>query len=204
MFILFICLWFTSVRASLPLSGKLIVIDPGHGGKDPGTIYGAILEKNINLEISMALEKELIKNGASVVLTRDGDYDLAAPDVDRRKKSDFDNRIRLINNSGADLYLSIHINHLPDQSYSGGQIFYYSETNKKLAQILQDKFNEISHKREIKIMPDIYMYRRLKLPGVLVECGFLSNSKERILLQQSDYQIQMAKQITNGLIEYFN
>ena len=61
MFILFICLWFTSVRASLPLSGKLIVIDPGHGGKDPGKIYGAIFEKNINLEISMALEKELIK-----------------------------------------------------------------------------------------------------------------------------------------------
>ena len=111
-FLLCFVLLITSVNASLPLSNKLIVIDPGHGSKDVGTSYNNIYEKDLNLSISKFLEKELTKNGASVLLTRDGDYDLSSPNANQRKKSDFDNRIELINKSKADMYISILIIYL--------------------------------------------------------------------------------------------
>ena len=193
----------TCVRASLPLTGKIIILDIGHGGDDPGTSYQNILEKDLNLAIGLELEKELSRNGASVILTREGDYDLASPNAPRRKKSDFDNRIDLINKSKANVYLSIHINYLEDTSYYGGQIFYYGEDNKKLAEFLQSEFNTISYPRSIKPMPNIYMYRRLKIPGVLVECGFISNKKEREKLITPAYQKEIAKSLTQGLVNYF-
>ncbi len=192
------------VFALLPLSGKLILIDVGHGGKDPGTISHGILEKDLNLAIAKKLEVELVKKGASVILTRDGDYDLSNPKAERRKQSDFDNRIKLINSSKADMYLSIHINYLEDSSYKGGQVFYYkTEKNKKIALSIQEEFNKISDKREIKKTPNIYMYQRLKVPGVLVECGFLSNTQERQNLMTEEYQEKIATAITNGVINYY-
>lgn len=205
LFILSLCflLSLTCVRASLPLTGKIIILDIGHGGDDPGTSYQNILEKDLNLAIGLELEKELSRNGTSVILTREGDYDLSSPNAHRRKKSDFDNRIDLINKSKANVYLSIHINYLEDTSYYGGQIFYYGEENKKLAEFLQSEFNTISYPRSIKPMPNIYMYRRLKIPGVLVECGFISNKKEREKLITPAYQKEIAKVLTQGLVNYF-
>ncbi len=205
LFILSLCflLSLTCVRASLPLTGKTIILDIGHGGDDPGTSYQNILEKDLNLAIGLELEKELSRNGASVILTREGDYDISSPNAHRRKKSDFDNRIDLINKSKANVYLSIHINYLEDTSYYGGQIFYYGEENKKLAEFLQSEFNTISYPRSIKPMPNIYMYRRLKIPGVLVECGFISNKKEREKLITPAYQKEIAKVLTQGLANYF-
>ena len=204
-FILSLCflLSLTCVRASLPLTGKIIILDIGHGGDDPGTSYQNILEKDLNLAIGLELEKELSRNGASVILTREGDYDISSPNASRRKKSDFDNRIDLINKSKANVYLSIHINYLEDTSYYGGQIFYYGEENKKLAEFLQSEFNTISYPRSIKPMPNIYMYRRLKIPGVLVECGFISNKEEREKLITPAYQKEIAKVLTQGLVNYF-
>ena len=205
LFILSLCflLSLTCVRASLPLTGKTVILDIGHGGDDPGTSYQNILEKDLNLAIGLELEKELSRNGTSVILTREGDYDLSSPNAHRRKKSDFDNRIDLINKSKANVYLSIHINYLEDTSYYGGQIFYYGEENKKLAEFLQSEFNTISYPRSIKPMPNIYMYRRLKIPGVLVECGFISNKKEREKLITPAYQKEIAKSLTQGLVNYF-
>ena len=187
----------------LILDDITIAIDSGHGGKDIGTSYNNIKEKDINLSISKYLKEELSKYGANTIMTREGDYDLASPNAYRRKKSDFDNRIDLINNSNADVYLSIHINYLENSSYYGGQIFYYGEENKKLAENLQSQFNKISYPRSIKPMPNIYMYRRLKITGVLVECGFISNKKEREKLITPAYQKEIAKSLTEGLILYF-
>lgn len=193
----------TQTYASLPLSGKLIVIDVGHGGKDSGTSYQNILEKDLNLAISFKIKEELVKNGASVIMTREGDYDLSSPDAERRKKSDFDNRIKLINNSNANLYLSIHINYLSDTSYSGGQVFYEGDNNKTIAEFIQQELNTVSYPRSIKPMPNIYMYQYLKIPGVLVECGFISNQKEREKLVTDEYQKILANKITSGVINYF-
>lgn len=204
--ILSICfiLFITSVKASLPLTGKTFIIDPGHGGKDSGTSSGSILEKDINLNISKALEQELIKNGASVIMTRDGDYDLGSPNNDRRKKSDFDNRIDLINNSNANMYLSIHANYLKDSSYSGGQVFYLGNDNKKIAENIQAQINTLGYARECKTILNVYMYRQLKIDGVLIETGFLSNARERKLLITDNYQRKLSQLIVKGLISYYS
>ena len=211
MFLLFFLLVFivdhVYANSYFPLQGKLIVIDVGHGGIDPGTSSGDILEKDINLDISLILESELTKKGASVILTRDGDYDLSSPNAIWRKKSDFDNRIMLINESKADLYLSIHLNYLTDSKYSGGQIFYSekNEANKKIAEAIQLAFNDVlESNRVVKNVPDgLYMYDKLQIPGVLVECGFLSNYQEKIKLTTVEYQKLIAEVITTGVINYF-
>jgi len=179
--------------------------DTCHGKEDPGTSYGKILEKDINLDIAKALEKKLGSLGAIVILTRDGDYDLSSPNATYRKKSDFDNRIKLINESNADLYVSIHLNYLSDSKYSGPQVFYRND-DKMLAETIQNKMNtELKGTRKIKPIPkDTYMYNKLKVNGVLIECGFLSNPNERVLLTKKDYQKKVAKSIADGLILYFN
>ena len=202
-FVSVLVLFSIKVEAIMPLIGKIIVIDAGHGGKDPGTSYNSILEKDINLEISLELEKLLSSMGATVILTREGDYDLSTPKANYRKKSDFDNRIKLINESNANLYLSIHLNYLSDKSYKGPQVFYNS--SKDLAQIIQNNMNELLEgDRNIKQIPnDTYMYDKLKVDGVLIECGFLSNDEERSLLQKKEYQIKVAKSIMNGILEYY-
>lgn len=193
------------VKALLPLSGKIIIIDPGHGGKDPGTSSGSIKESEINLSISKYLELELTKVGATTILTRDGDYDLSTPNAKWRKKSDFDNRINLINKSKANMYLSIHLNYLGDSSYSGAQVFYNNEENKEIAMVIQEELNKnLDSNREIKKIPSkTYMYDKLTIPGVLIECGFLSNYKEKELLTSSDYQQKIAQVIKDALINYY-
>lgn len=186
------------------LMGKVIILDAGHGGKDKGTSADGIYESDINLDIVLKLRDELAKQGVNVILTRDGDYDLSSPNVKRRKKSDFDNRISIINNSNADLYISIHMNYLIDSRYYGAQVFYVKD-NEQLAKIMQNEFNnELQSPREAKkLMNSIYMYKQLDIPGVLIECGFLSNVKERKLLSSSDYQDSIVKTIINGLIRYY-
>ena len=194
-----------NVKALLPLSGKLIVIDIGHGGLDPGTINGTTYEKDINLAIGKLLELELVKNGASVLLTRDGDYDLSSPNATYRKKSDFDNRIKLINNSQANMYLSLHLNYLPQTTYHGAQVFYNNETNQKIAEIFQKTLNKsLNENRQIKKIPNhTYMYDKLTIPGILIECGFLSNPEELAKLKTPSYQQKIAETLKDALIAYY-
>ncbi len=203
-FALLFCLFsFPVVEAHLPLSGKVIYVDPGHGGVDPGSVVGEIYEKNINLSISKFLEKELVKYGANIFLTRDGDYDLGSPNVTYRKKSDFDQRIKKINQSKADLYISIHLNTLTNKKYYGPQVFYLKgdDKSKEIAFQLQKYLNEkLESDREIKPIPkETYMYSKLNIPGVLVECGFLSNSAEREKLITEEYQQKFASILAEGI-----
>lgn len=186
------------------LVGTVIVIDVGHGGKDSGTVYKNIKEKDINLDIALKLKNELIKLGVEVIMTREGDYDLSSPGSLRRKKSDFDNRIKLINESKADMYISLHINYLDNPKYYGGQVFCI-DGNQRLANIIQDEFiRQLSSPLKVRNMDDnIYMYKKLDIPGVLIECGFMSNVKERNLLVTSKYQSKIVKCIIDGLINYY-
>ena len=156
------------------------------------------------MEIALKLRKELTRQGMDVILTRDDDYDLSSPDVNRRKKSDFDNRINLINSSKANIYLSIHMNYLNDTKYYGAQVF-YTDGNDNLARVMQQSFkdNLKSPREEKKLSEGIYMYKKLKVPGVLIECGFLSNEKERGLLVQDEYQNRIVKTIVDGLLNYY-
>ena len=167
-------------------------------------MYGNIYEKDINLKISLYLEKTLSKYGASVIMTRDGDYDLSTPNTNHRKKSDFDNRIKLINESKGDMYISIHLNYLSNSAYKGAQVFYNND-NKNLAQVVQTHLNqELNGNREIKKIPtSTYMYNKLKIKGVLIECGFLSNASERNLLQSEEYQEKVAVSIADAIVKYY-
>lgn len=200
----FIFLFGNTVEASLPLQGKLIILDVGHGGLDPGTSYKDIYEKDINLQICLFLESELSKLGASVLLIRNGDYDLSHGVKNNRKKTDFDNRIKLINNSEGDMYLSIHLNYLSNSAYYGAQVF-YNKDNENLALEIQEYINKnLDSDRKIKKIPsNTYMYSKLKIPGVLIECGFLSNAKERNLLVSREYQEKLATVIANSLVKYY-
>lgn len=186
------------------LVGKKIIVDIGHGGKDSGTIYGNIKEKDINLSIGLKLKNLLIKRGVDVELIRDGDYDLSIPNASRRKKSDFDNRIKKINNSNADMYISLHINYLDNSKYYGAQVF-YTKGNEKIADSIQKEFIDglKSPMKSRKLMDDIYMYKKLKIPGILIECGFISNDNERKLLISEEYQDKIVEYIVKGIINYY-
>lgn len=193
-----------NVEASLPLIGKTIILDAGHGGVDPGTVYEDIYEKDINLNIVLSLEEELIKLGAVVILTRDGDYDLSSPGVTARKQSDFDNRIDLINSSGANLYISIHMNYLNDSSCGGTGVFYLSD-NYDLAFSFQTTINEyFGFTREVKEIPSTtYMYSKLNVPGILIECGFLSNSTDRTNFLNSEYVNEYASVLAKAIVNFY-
>ncbi len=196
------------VRANnLPLLGKVIYLDPGHGGLDPGAVWDDIYESDINLEICLKLEEELEKNGAIVYLTRYGDYDLSANYAQLRKRSDLSRRANIINRSNADIYLSIHLNSDISTTWKGAQVFYNSinEKNEIIAKIMQEQLGkDLNSKREYKKLNDHYLYNRVKIPGILIEVGFISNSNERYLLKQEKYQKKVAISIKEGLIKFFN
>ncbi len=192
---------------NFPLFGKFIILDPGHGSEDPGSIYKDEYEKNYNLEFAKSLEKVLIKKGASVMLTRTGDYDLSSPDAKRRKRSDFNNRIKLINEDKPELYLSLHMNYLNDSRYYGSQVFYSDviPQNSRLADILQKHINTFFDfdKDYKEVGDDLYMFSKIEVPGVLVEYGFMSSAKDRANLKKEAYRSNLAEVIAEGIIEYF-
>lgn len=191
----------------LPLLGKLIYIDPGHGGRDPGAIYNDIYESPINLEISKVLMEKLEKLGAIVYLTRTGEYDISNPNAWNKKHSDLQNRVNLIENSKADLYLSIHLNADTSNKWRGAQVFYddVNPDNKKFADIMQKSFkSNLNSNRKIKEISTYYMYRRIKnVPGALLEVGFITNPNERYMLQKKNYQEKICNAISEGVINFF-
>ncbi len=205
----FICIYSVGVvhALSLPLLGKVIYLDPGHGGEDPGAVYSGVLEEDINLEITLRLRDVLEKNGAIVYLTRDDDYDLSVKNTNNRKRSDLSQRVNIINDSNSDIYLSIHLNADSSGNWSGPQVFYADnlEDNKTIAKELQLLLNtELNTKRNYKTINDAYMYQRINVPGVLVEVGFISNKVELSKLKTDNYQLKVANILKDYLIQYFN
>ncbi len=210
LFLFFICFGiFIKVDAivpELPLFGRVIFVDPGHGGRDPGTSYGTIEEKDLVLEISKELEQQLLEKGAIVYLTRTTDTDLSSKWDARKKRGDLYRRILMYKEYGAELYLSIHINYYSDTRWSGAEVLYHpiNAENKIFGEILMKNFQTaLGSKRKLKTT-DLYMYKNTTVPGVLIECGFLSNPNERYLLQQKNYQKKLSKVIVDSVITYFN
>lgn len=211
LFLLIVCICtFNFVEAgnnNVPLLGRIIYIDPGHGGLDPGAMYKGIKEKDINLEISKRLENTLTKLGAIVYLTRYGDYDLSVNNTINRKRSDLSRRSNIINKSDCDIFLSIHLNAEDTGIWKGAQTFYNTnnEKNKEIAELVQENFKkDLNSKRKAKKKNDLYLQKRIDRPGILIEAGFLSNSNERYLLKQKEYQNKIIMSITSSLLKYFN
>jgi N-acetylmuramoyl-L-alanine amidase len=171
-----------------------------------GTMYKNIKESDINLKFSMKLKENLEALGAVVYLTRDGDYDLSSTTINR-KRSDLFNRIRLINKSDADIYISIHINAETSNLWYGAQAFYYpiNKKNIVLAKSIQKSLTSFTKtKREASRINDTLMYTNVKTPGALVELGFITNSNDRYKLMNDKYQNSLVDAICSGVIEYFN
>lgn len=190
-----------------PLLGKVIYLDAGHGGKDPGAIYDDVYEKEISLSIVKKLELELEKHGAIVLLTRDGDYDLAEVNAKKRKQSDLTKRANLINDSKCDMYISIHLNAYSSTKWNGLQIFYddVNPNNKVLAEVMNDTLkSNLKNIRDIKKENGYFMYHQIKVVGILIESGFITNANDRYKLRDSDYQTKLARNIAFGVVNYFN
>lgn len=197
----------TASNRNVPLFGKVIYLDAGHGGLDPGAFYKNIKEKDINLSIAKKLEEELSSLGAIVYQTRYGDYDLAVPHNNNRKRSDLSRRGTIINDSKCDLYLTIHLNADNSTTLRGAQVFYddINKDNLKIAKIMQSLFHEkLYSNREYKKVNDLYLSKWVDRPGVLLELGFLSNANDRYLLKSENYQQKLSHVITEGVLEYFN
>lgn len=203
--VLFLAMFSYPVRADLPLQGIVVAIDCGHGGMDPGSLYNDIYEKDITLSIGKYLEKYLSEMGATVIMTRTSDSDLSNGARNHRKKADFDERIKIINQKIVDMYLSIHLNYLTDTRYYGAQVF-YNKNNEELAKSIQEYLNNNTNtNRKVKKIPtSTYMYDKLNTNGVLVECGFLSNATERSKLVTKEYQSKFAKILAQAISHYYN
>lgn len=196
---------------SLPLSGKIIILDPGHGAPDPGAGPKGAFEKDIAFNISLLLRDYLQEAGALVMMTREDDYDLADKDMkgySRRKTQDLQRRVKLINESDGDLLVSIHLNSLPSPKWRGAQTFYYPrfEENKRLAKLIQTEMeiNLENTVREAKAINQVYIIKEAKMPSVLIEAGFLSNPQERELLKSERYQDKVAASIYQGILRLYS
>lgn len=189
---------------------SVIVIDPGHGGDDGGCIgIDGTLEKDINLEISKKLADIFSDNGYNVVMIRSDDSDLcdeSKKTVKARKNSDLKKRVEIINNSNCALLISVHCNQYSDSKIFGSQVFYtqndtVSEGFAKNVMAELKKLDE-KNKRVAKELPNKnYIFSNIKTPGILVECGFLSNSEECERLKNDDYREKIARAIYNGAIK---
>lgn len=196
---------------NLPLSGKIILLDPGHGGPDGGAGTGKTLEKDIALDITLKVRDYLQEQGALVIMTRETDKDLADPDTrgySRRKVEDLKKRLKMINKSDNDLFLSIHLNAIPSSRWRGAQTFYAPQHNEnaRVAKFIQDELRKNLENTERKAKPinQVYILKHAKKPGALVEVGFLSNPSEKQLLKTESYQEKVAASIYKGILRYFS
>ena len=168
-------------------------------------------EAELNLKIALKLQNLLEQSGTTVILTRSDDtsiYELDKKTLSQKKVSDIKNRVRIGNESEADIFVSIHMNKIPQTQYDGWQTFYNikSEKGKLLAETIQNSLNEtIARKNDRlpKSISNVYIVDHVEIPLALVECGFLSNKEELSLLMQDDYQNRLAYGIYIGIIDYF-
>jgi N-acetylmuramoyl-L-alanine amidase len=193
---------------------KTVILDPGHGGEDPGAVsdYSGLKEKDANLDISLRVKELLEEEGYKVFMTREEDkleYDLQTTNIVKKRLQDLTRRKKMIDDSGADIAVSIHLNKFPKTQYYGAQTFFPPNCleSKKLAESIQKSLREIvdpENKREALLKEEpVIIFRDLKTPTVMVECGFLSNKEEEKKLQTDEYRDKIAYAIKEGIASYY-
>ncbi|AXI00374.1 N-acetylmuramoyl-L-alanine amidase [Sporosarcina sp. PTS2304] len=197
------------------LGGVKIMIDPGHGGEDGGASAESIVEKDITLNISHEVRKILEKKGATVLMTREKEGDAVAEHAPSeqfhsnrsRKFADLKLRESMAIEENPDLFISIHVNAIPEERWRGAQVFYHPyghPAGKLLATSIQDEMRgQLKNTdREAMKITGVYLLKKVPVPAVLVETGFLSNPEERKLLASKSYQKKVAAAIVDGIIKY--
>lgn len=168
-------------------------------------------EAQTNLDITLKVQKLLEQSGATVILTRSDEnaiYDLDKTTLKQKKVSDIKNRVKIGNTSSADVFVSIHLNKIPQNQYWGWQCFFEdgNEESQALATCLQNNLNEAIQKENKRVpmkLDNVYIIKHVEIPISIVECGFLSNPEEEQLLLTDDYQDKLAWGIYTGIMEYF-
>ena len=168
-------------------------------------------EAQTNLKIALKLQNLLEQSGSTVILTRSDEnaiYDLDSKTLKQKKVSDIRNRVKIGNESSADIFVSIHLNKIPQSQYDGWQTFYNEKSleGQRLAVSIQNNLNNAIQKennRIAKSIENIYIIKHVEIPTAIVECGFLSNPYEEKLLLEDEYQNKLAWGIYNGIIDYF-
>ena len=188
---------------NVKVSGKVIVVDPGHGGTDPGKVgVNGALEKDVNLQIAKKLKMKLESSGYKVHMTREDDQ------ITEGKLADMKRRVTFIEETGADFVVSIHQNSYTDANVRGAQVFYYSESKQgqELALAVQKELSEFDSEyvRNIKGNSDFYLLKKTKVPTIIVECGFLSNPEEAESLILNEYQEEMAQAICTAITKWLD
>lgn len=198
-----------SVQQELLKSQTTIVIDPGHGGMDGGaTSCTGTLESQINLEVSLRIHDLLHLMGyhTSMIRSADVSVDTEGNTIAKRKASDLRNRVQMVQKTENALLLSIHQNQFSDSQYDGAQVFYANTpSSQALAEAMQsalvEKLNPGS-RRQCKQADGVYLLQHIDCPGILVECGFLSNPREEAKLRSSGYQKQLACVIVDTVVDF--
>ena len=196
---------------SWAVANRVIAIDPGHGGIDPGAVGSSGLkEKDIVLQVAERLHKLLNQSGAKVIMTRKTDMDHSTPgsgSLLQRKREDLRKRVELAHTNNADFYVSIHVNAFPSSRWRGAQTFYQSNQpeGRKLAEAIQAEIIKILGNTTRAAKPgDFFTTRNTKMAAVIVEIGFISNPAEAKLLADPAYQRKLAYAIYSGLIKYYS
>ena len=168
-------------------------------------------EAQTNLKIALKLQNLLESSGSTVILTRSDEnaiYDIDSQTLKQKKISDIHNRVKIGNESSADIFVSIHLNKIPQEQYFGWQCFYKSGDEKSinLAKQIQTNLNEAIQKENKRVamkLDTVYIMKHVEIPISIVECGFLSNPEEEKQLLEDDYQNRLAWGIYNGITDYF-
>lgn len=214
------CIWIaqvgsktvTVIAESEPMLNRTcVIIDAGHGGEDGGaTSCTGVLESQINLEIAIRLNDLLHLLGYDTVMIRTTDTAIYTEGhtLSAKKVSDLKNRVKIVNETPNALLISIHQNTFPDGKYSGAQVFCGKDSgSQKLAKQLQTTFIEAINpgsKRQVKPSDGIYLMQNITKPGVLIECGFISNVQEEAMLREKDYQQKIVCVIASCVSLYFS
>ena len=185
------------------LTGKVILVDAGHGGTDGGARAkdSGTLEKELNLRTALALKSLLEADGAKVIMTRETDTQYS-----ENKRADLTARLDLARENGADMVISIHMNEYRTRRVSGPQVFYRAgqEDSRLLAGCVQEALIRVLNPAKKRAaMAGDYFILSLDIPSVLVECGFLSNAAEEALLLTPEYREKVAQAIRDGIVEYY-
>lgn len=195
---------------SKELQDKVIVIDAGHGGQDPGAQYGGVKEKDVNLDIAFRLKEILSAQGCKVIMTREEDKDFFLPNFvlgRMAKRAELSERLRISTMNNADLFVSIHANSFPGGNSYGMETYYdmKSTPGKALAERIHSQLLKVQpdNKRKAK-SGDYYLLNESNIPTVIIEVGFLSNSRELRRLQEDSYKAKISEAISKGIEDYFH
>jgi len=195
--------------STVPVSWDTFVLDAGHGGMDGGASgTSGVLEKDINLKVTMYLKEKLEEAGKTVILTRDSDTSLHTTNSNKvrtQKRSDLEQRKKILNENPKAAFISIHMNKFENSKPRGAQVFYAdNESSRLLGERVQKSLIEglaDGNTRLAKTIPsNVYVFKNVKTTAIVIECGFLSNPEEEKLLAEDEYQRRLARYICNALI----